>query len=92
MEWRIKFHKSARKFTENLDEKRRRNLLERLEKLRTGLEEGVIPFRNLDVRKLKGVWEGFFRVRVGEIRVIFKIDVTERVIWIYNIHYRGKIY
>jgi len=92
MGWVIKYHRNAKKFLENLDERIRSNIQKRLEELETSLEEGVIPFRTQDIRRLKGKWKGFLRMRIGDIRIIFRVDYSSRVIWIYNIHYRGKIY
>ena len=46
----------------------------------------------VDIKKLKGKWEGFLRLRVGKIRVIFKLDVENRVIEIYKAGLRGKVY
>ena len=46
----------------------------------------------VDIKKLKGKWEGFLRLRVGKIRVIFKLDVENKVIEIYKVGLRGKIY
>jgi len=54
MEWKINIHKKARKFLESLEESRKITLLNKLEKLRRSLEVGIIPFRELDIRKLKG--------------------------------------
>ena len=46
----------------------------------------------VDIKKLKGNWEGFLRLRVGKIRVIFKLDVENKVVEIYKAGLRGKVY
>jgi len=92
MGWVIKLHKNARKFLEKLEEKERNKVLNKLKDLKESLEKGVIPWRRLHVRKLKGEWESYFRMRTGKIRIIFEIDIEHNVIWIYNIHYRGGVY
>ena len=56
------------------------------------LEHGVLPYRRLDIRRLRGEWEGFLRLRVGDIRVIFRLDFENKIIYIYNIHYRKSAY
>lgn len=56
------------------------------------LEKGVLPIRQLDVKRLRGKWRGFLRLRIGEIRVIFKIDLEKKEILVYNVHFRGKVY
>jgi len=92
MGWVIKYHKDAKKFLKKLDEDRRNLILSKLDELKEGIQEGVIPFKRLNIRKLKGKWKGFFRLRVGEFRVIFRIDLSRKVILVYHIHFRGKVY
>ncbi len=92
MEWRVRIHRSALCFLENLSESGRRNLEEKLRELIDALEHGVLPYRRLDIRRLRGDWESFLRLRVGDIRIIFKIDFESKTIYIYHIHYRGSAY
>ena len=92
MEWTVKYHKEAKKFLKRLNEDRRKLVLNKLDELRERLEEGVFPIGHLDVKKLKGKWEGFFRLRVGDFRVIFKVDTSQKVVFIYHIHFRGNVY
>ncbi|WP_202318613.1 type II toxin-antitoxin system RelE family toxin [Archaeoglobus neptunius] len=92
MEWRIVYHKNAKKFLRDLDENRRNTVFNKLNELVDGLQDGVIPIRRLDIQKLKGKWEGFVRLRVGNFRVILRIDLTRKTVFVYNIHFRGKVY
>ena len=92
MEWRIRIHRRAYRFLERLHEDKRRNIEEKLKKLVKALESGVLPYRRLDIRRLRGEWEGFLRLRVGNIRIIFKIDFETKTIYIYHIHYRESAY
>jgi len=92
MEWRIRIHRKALKFLEKLQEHERKRIVEKLVNLVESLERGFLPYARLDVKKLKGKWEGFLRLRVGNIRIIFKIDVDRKEVFIYHIHYRGHIY
>jgi len=92
MEWRIKYHKNAIKFLENLDSNRRKHVTDKLSEFKVLLQEGVFPIRTLDIKKLKGKWEGFFRLRIGNIRVIFRLDFSKNEILVYNIHFREKVY
>lgn len=34
---------------------------------------------NIDVKKMKGKWKGYHRIRVGRIRMILKVDFKERI-------------
>ncbi len=92
MEWRIKIHRRANRFLEGLPEDKRRSVEEKLRELVDALGRGVLPYRRLDIRKLKGEWEGFLRLRVGDIRIIFRIDFESKTIYIYHIHYRESVY
>ena len=92
MGWVIKYHKDAKRFLKKLDENRRNLILNKLNELKDCFQEGVIPVRRLDIRKLKGKWEGFLRLRVGDFRVIFRVDVSRKTILVYHIHFRGKVY
>ena len=55
-------------------------------------EQGIIPFKELDVKRLEGEWEGFLRMRMGKMRIIFKIDKEEDILLVYEINYRGDVY
>lgn len=50
------------------------------------------PFpTNLDIKALVGV-KGFYRIRIGKVRVIFEVDQEKREIWIRKVDYRSRIY
>ncbi|HEY9800045.1 MAG TPA: hypothetical protein V6D25_06770 [Leptolyngbyaceae cyanobacterium] len=55
-------------------------------------EQGIIPFTELDIKKMKGEWEGFYRLPVGKNRIIFTVDIETKNIEIYVIGARGDIY
>ena len=55
-------------------------------------EQGIIPFTELDIKKMKGNWKGFYRLRVGKNRVIFTVDFNSKEITIFAIGSRGDIY
>ncbi len=46
---------------------------------------------NLNIKTLVGV-KGFYRLRIGNIRVIFEVDNNRYEIWIRLIGYRSHIY
>jgi mRNA interferase RelE/StbE len=74
MEWRIRIHRKALKFLEELSGNRRSVVEEKLRELLEALEHGVLPYRRLDIRKLRGEWRGFLRMRVSNTRIIFRIE------------------
>ncbi|MBU0978258.1 MAG: type II toxin-antitoxin system RelE/ParE family toxin [Patescibacteria group bacterium] len=50
------------------------------------------PFsKNLDIKLLHGA-PGFYRLRSGQIRIIFEHDHKRNVLWIRKVGYRGSVY
>lgn len=47
---------------------------------------------NIDAKKLKGEWKGFFRIRKGRLRIIFSVDISHRFIYVERIDFRGDAY
>jgi len=92
LEWQVKVHRRAYRFLEDLPEDRRSLVEEKLKELVEALEHGVLPYRRLDIRRLRGEWKGFLRLRVGNIRVIFRLDFENKIVYVYNIHYRKSAY
>ncbi|NEO03937.1 MAG: type II toxin-antitoxin system RelE/ParE family toxin [Moorea sp. SIO3I7] len=89
----IKFRKSAIKFLESADQETTANIRKQLRQLVDAIEnKSIIPFNDLDIKKMKGNWEGFYRLRIGKIRVIFTVDLTLADIEIYTIGFRGNVY
>jgi mRNA interferase RelE/StbE len=73
----IKFRKQAIKFIEKVDPDTLNRIQEKLNQLVTTIEEqSIIPFTELDIKQMKGEWEGFYRLRVGKVRLIFTVDIA----------------
>lgn len=47
---------------------------------------------NIDLKNLVGDWEGYYRLRKGKLRIIFKIDTSERILYVEKIDFRGSVY
>ncbi|MFZ4675281.1 MAG: type II toxin-antitoxin system RelE family toxin [Nodosilinea sp.] len=90
----VQFSKKAVKFLKKLDAETTDRVRQKILQLQSFLEtEGAIPFTILDIKKLKGDWDGYFRLRVGQIRVIFTIiDGKVEILLIYDIDFRGNVY
>lgn len=73
------------KFIESLDKKLKAKLKEKLIVLKKD------PFGMKGVKKLQGINENIYRLRVGKIRIIYKVHVNNFV-EIIDIDYRGNIY
>lgn len=55
------------------------------------LKKDPIPYHDFDLAKLGGS-ANWYRVRVGDLRVIYSIDWKEKVITVSRIQVRGRAY
>ena len=87
MKWTIHYSKEAKKFMEehNIVYEIREELKNFLRKLRG---EKI----NVDVKKLKGNWEGYYRLRKGKLRIIFEVNKDDKSIYVERIDFRGAVY
>ena len=87
MKWTIHYSKEAKKFMEeqNIVYEVREELKNFLRKLRG---EKI----NVDVKKLKGNWEGYYRLRKGKLRIIFEVNKDDKSIYVERIDFRGEVY
>jgi len=46
----------------------------------------------VDLSKMKGKWKDYFRLRLGRMRVILKINFERTEIWVDRIDFRGDVY
>jgi len=90
MSWKIKISKRARKH---------RNLYAR--DLKKRIDYAFLNLLNYyngkdaakpDVKILTGKYQGLLRLRVGEFRVIFTMDIRDSVVFVIDILPRGKAY
>lgn len=77
----IQFEKAAIKFLKKQDTPTRNRLLKAINQLPSGT----------DIKRLQG-YNNLYRMRISDIRVIYSIEETLRVINIENIGNRGEIY
>jgi mRNA interferase RelE/StbE len=89
----IKFRSSATKFLEKASLEDIERTQEKLNQILSFVEEqGIIPLSELDIKKMKGDWKGFYRLRIGKIRIIFSVNLDFSEIEVYAIGTRGDIY
>ncbi|MGB3494665.1 MAG: type II toxin-antitoxin system RelE/ParE family toxin [Elainellaceae cyanobacterium] len=89
----VSYSKRSVKFLKKLDKFNQTRVREKIAFLKLSLEQdGIIPFAELDIKQLKGNWDGFYRIRVGKIRIIFKIHEQSNTLLIYDISCRGSVY
>ena len=87
MTWTIEYSRDADRFiqAEGIQREANRQIEGFLRKL---LGESI----NIDVKKLKGEWKGYFRIRKGRIRIIFTIDTSHRSTYVERVDFRGDAY
>lgn len=89
----LNFSKNALKFIKKLSDKDTERVRNKILQLLNSVEEsGLVPSGELDIKTLEGEWQGFLRMRVGEIRIIFTVDIEQDELQIYDIGFRGDIY
>ncbi|MBE9594699.1 MAG: hypothetical protein IMF19_14605 [Proteobacteria bacterium] len=87
MKWSIEYSRDADKFIEreNISVEVREQIKHFLKKMRG---QSI----NIDVKKLKGKWKGYLRIKKGKLRIIFSVNVKDRVLYIKRVDFRGKVY
>jgi mRNA interferase RelE/StbE len=89
----IKFRKNAIKFLEKANLEDTEKIQEKISQLLAFVEEqAIIPFTELDIKKMKGDWEGFYRLRIGKIRIVFTVNTQSGEVEIFTIATRGDVY
>lgn len=83
---KLVFHPRAVKFLHKLPSKESARVLSKIELL----EKTPIP-ANLDIKKLTTT-QNSYRLRVGDIRVVFEIDTIGKISYIHDIDFRGSVY
>ena len=84
--YEIELSQSASKYYKALDERRARMINRCLETI------SINPFYHPNIKKLHGEFEGSYRYRFGDLRMIYTIDKEKRMIFIELIVQRGKAY
>lgn len=84
-EWSLIFTDDAEDDFNKLDKRIRLRVAERLNWLKTN-------FQDITPLALGGEWQGYFKLRVGDWRVIYKLDWLKNLLIVYAIDRRDKIY
>ena len=72
--------KAAFKFIEKQPQKQRERIMAAVKKLPEG---DIVPVEGMP---------GYYRMRVGGYRVVYTIDYTEKMIYVYHVGNRGDVY
>jgi len=87
MKWRVEYSREAEKFIEKQDV--HTEVTEQLKKFLIKITGGNV---NIDLKKLVGNWDGYYRLRKGRLRIIFEVNKNERVLFVEKIDFRGDVY
>lgn len=85
IKWSLEFTPEAKNDLSKLDKKLRGRVIEKLDWLQAN-------FHNIIHSALGGEWQGYFKLRVGDWRIIYKVDWEKNLIIIYIIRHRSKVY
>jgi len=88
MSWAVELFPEAEKQYKRLA----RNLRDRIRRALTELEESENPRSHRQVIPLVGKLKGYYRLRVGDYRVIFEILPSRKIIAVHLIIPRGQAY
>ncbi|TRZ82876.1 hypothetical protein D4R86_01165 [bacterium] len=88
MNWRIDFSSDSLKFL------KQNNLEESfvIDKIKFALRKFKGENININIKKLSGKWEGFYRIRSGRLRIIVKFQFGANRAYIEEVDWRGNVY
>jgi len=84
-QWKVKFTVEAEEDLDKLDKQIRERVIEKILWLRENFDQ-IIPL------PLGGRWQGLFKLRIGDWRVIYEVEDLKKQITIHRIDKRDKIY
>ena len=79
-------HRHAARYLKRLPRPRRERIKDLLKKMETGLTD------HPDVKPMFGEWAGYYRLRTGDLRIIFWFDEAGDIVYIDHIGPRGDVY
>ncbi len=88
MSWRIDFSPSSLKFLNR--NKLSENFI--IDKIKLVLRKFEGEAININIKKLGGEWEGFYRIRSGRLRIIVEFQFQQNHAYIEEIDWRGNVY
>ena len=94
MGYQLEFHPLAKKELSILDKQAKvfivKSLAQFIESYNEAYEQDMM--RSSKIKKLKGDWEGFYRLRMRNYRVIYEKIDEKLVIYIVRVAHRKEVY
>ena len=78
--------KEAQRFYERAEE----SLIRRLNRCIDQLKQN--PYRHPNIRRLKGPFDNHFRYRLGDWRVVYRVDAENHIVIVVIIAHRSRVY
>jgi mRNA interferase RelE/StbE len=89
----VRFRKQALKSLQKSDGEISAEIREKLDQIDDFFSaKSILPFSDFDLKKMKGEWVGFYRLRIGSMRIIFKVDEKSQTVDVYKMGSRGDVY
>jgi len=90
---RVELSEQSIKYLKKIESYEKSKILEKIKYLKLEIERnGILPFKTMDIKKLKGDWAPLKRLRIGTHRIIFEVEIENQLIKIFKIDNRGNIY
>ena len=63
-----------------------------IDKIKLSLRKFKGENTNINIKRLKGNWEGFYRIRSGKLRIIAEFQFEHCRVYIDRVDWRGNVY
>ena len=87
MSYQLKLHKSVTKFLKSAPPKTRQRIVDKLNLL----QENPLTHPQLDIKAMQGLTDTY-RLRIGQLRIIYQIQQDKLIIYLLTIGSRGDVY
>ncbi|MEW6219328.1 MAG: type II toxin-antitoxin system RelE/ParE family toxin [Thermodesulfobacteriota bacterium] len=84
--YEIELSRKAARFYERADAETVRRLHAAFDRL------AADPFHHYSIKPLSGDLQGSFRLRVGDMRIVYSVSTAARIVFVEVIAFRGDVY
>jgi len=84
--YRVVVHRRAANYLKSLP------LVEKERLKNTIAQLSIDPFGSPGVKPMAGQWAGYYRIRIGDKRILYWLDRQDKVVFVDHIGPRGDIY
>jgi mRNA interferase RelE/StbE len=88
MKWTIEFSDDSLKFL------KKNNIKEDyiVAKIKLALRKLRGENININIKKLRGEWSGFYRIKAGKLRIIAEFQFHNNIVYVERMDWRGNVY